>query len=196
MLCVLESPFSPLPHCVPAAHSFLLEVLLLVPSPRLLLGVIISPHCCCEKDASICTKQDSSGPMSLGIKDPWNNKKQCLPDSDSTRGLFQSFPLCSLRVSVLPHLADLFCCFQGTSMISSCPSHGPVQCSPLPFPPTLASWLWVFGSGFWSLLIGDGFCFVLPKSPLKWAGGCPPAHSLIYSSNIYALSRGWKFKRI
>lgn len=88
MLCVLESPFSPLPHCVPASHFFLLEVLLLVPSPRLLLGIIISPHCCCEKDASICTKQDSSGPISLGIKDPWNNKKQCLPDSDSTRGLF------------------------------------------------------------------------------------------------------------
>ena len=73
-----------LPHCVPAAHSLLWKALLLGPSlidsacsPHRLCRVIITPHCGREKAASICTKQDSYGPVSLGMReDLWNKKKQ------------------------------------------------------------------------------------------------------------------------
>lgn len=139
----------PLPHCVPAAHSLLWKALLLgsslidsACSPHLLCRVIITSHCGCEKAASICTKQDSSGPVSLGMReDLWNKKNNPPPPQTNafltqipSQVYSQSFPLCSLRAVGLPHLADLFCCFQGASTISSCLSHGPVQCSPLPPP--------------------------------------------------------------
>ena len=104
----LEGSLPPLPHCVPAAHSLLLKALLLGPSlihsacsPHLLCRVNFTPHCCCEKAAFICTKQDSFGPVSLGMReDLWNknknknkNKNQCLADSGPITGLFATLPL-------------------------------------------------------------------------------------------------------
>lgn len=134
----LEGSLPPLPHCVPAAHSLLLKALLLGPSlihsacsPHLLCRVIFTPHCGCEKAAFICTKQDSFGPVSLGMReDLWNKKKKTNPKTNAlltqilSQVYSQSFPLCSLRVVGPPHLADRFCCFQGASMIPSCLSHG------------------------------------------------------------------------
>ena len=109
-----------LPHCVPAAHSLLWKALLLGPSlidsacsPHRLCRVIITPHCGHEKAASICTKQDSYGPVSLGMReDLWNKKNNPPPKKKNNTFLTQipsqvysqSFPLCSLRAVGPPHL--------------------------------------------------------------------------------------------
>ena len=89
-----------LPHCVPAAHSLLWKALLLGPSlidsacsPHRLCRVIITPHCGREKAASICTKQDSYGPVSLGMReDLWNKKKQPWIKNDQKSYLLQINP--------------------------------------------------------------------------------------------------------
>lgn len=199
-----------LPHCVPAAHSLLWKALLLGPSlidsacsPHRLCRVIITSPCGHEKAASICTKQDSYGPVSLGMReDLWNKKnnppppkkKQYLPDSDPITGLFSILPLVFFE-SCWPASSLLTsCCFQGASTISSCLSHGPVQFHLFRHQEdflTLGLWRLSLVLLDWRWLL-----FCSPKVPSEVRGGCPSAHSLIHSTNIFAPSRGWKFKRI
>ena len=138
-----------LPHCVPAAHSLLWKALLLGPSlidsacsPHRLCRVIITPHCGREKAASICTKQDSYGPVSLGMReDLWNKKNNPPPKKKNNTFLTQipsqvysqSFPLCSLRAVGPPHLADLLL-LPGSLHDFLLPIPWPSSVSPLPPP--------------------------------------------------------------
>ena len=129
-----------------------------------------------------------------GIKQ--KTKNQCLPDSDPITDLFSILPLvffesCWPISSCWPLLL-----FPGSlhDFLLSIPWPSSVfTSSPTSYTDFLALALWRL-----SLVPLDWrwLLFCSPKVPSEVGGLCPSAHSLIHSTNIYALSRGWKFKRI
>ena len=191
-LWVLGGSLSPLSHCVPAAHSLLLKALLepslihSACSPHLLRRVIITPHCGCEKAASICTKQDSSGPVSLGMRqDLWNKTKNKKPVPSWLRShhRFILNPSPCVLWELLAHLILL------TSLAASREPpwfplvHPMAQFSVHLFPHLLH---WLLGSGSLEIVFGPSWlevASVLFSQSSLWSGGSLPFCTFTNSLN-------------
>ena len=131
-----------------------------------------------------------------GIKKKNKPENQCLADSDPITGLFATLPLVFFES-----------CWPASSCWPLLLLPGSLHDSLLPIPwpssglassPT--SYTDFSALGLWrSSLVPVGWRWLLfcsPKFPSEVGGGCPFAHLLVCSTNVYAPSRGWKFKRI